>query len=170
MAHVAIRRNGKRLEAMARLRPPHNLSTAPTTEVVPRPRSPHLFKKGHERLGGRERGQPNHISRSTREAILLGLEIAGNTMGRQGIVSYVVAAARKDFKHGIALLSMVTPRSADLHVTHAPAPVTLEELDEQLRKLNLPPMRELYSPDFHGDSVEDATEAEVVAEEGAAQK
>jgi hypothetical protein len=80
------------------------------------------------------------LPRTTREAIREGLEAAGATMGPRGIVSYVTQAALADFKNGIQLLSMITPRSADLHVTHASAPVTLEQLDEQLAQLNLPPM------------------------------
>ena len=91
-------------------------------------------------------------------------------MGPRGIVSYVTQAALADFKNGIQLLSMITPRSADLHVTHAAAPVTIEELDEQLAQLNLPPMRELYAVDYRGsDPVEDTT-AEILEAEEAAKK
>ncbi len=110
---------------------------------------------------GRRKGGQNIISRSTRQCILEGLTIAGNTMGDQGVVSYVTQAALADFRHGIALLGMITPRQADVTITRAPAPVTLAELDAELARMNLPPMREVFAVDFRGSPNPD-DEAEIL--------
>ena len=65
------------------------------------------------------------------------------------------------------MLSMVTPRSADLRVTHAPAPITIEELNAELARQGLPPMGEIFRLDYQGSATpdDDVTEAELVASE-----
>ncbi len=88
-------------------------------------------------------------------------------MGPRGIVSYVTKAALADFRNGIQLLNMITPRSADLHVTHAAAPVTIEELDAELERQGLPRTAEIFPLSFRSEDDSDVTEAEIVAEEAA---
>jgi hypothetical protein len=62
------------------------------------------------------------------------------------------------------------PRQADIQVTRtAPEIRTIEALDEELRKLNLPCTRELYGIDYKGSPIE-ADEAEVVEAEMVAKK
>jgi hypothetical protein len=117
---------------------------------------------------GRQKGRANYVTRSTREAILEGLTTAGNSMGREGIVSYVVAAAKADFRHGIALLSMVTPRhlNADVTIRNEPVITTIEQLDAELAKAGLPPSRDIFKIDYKGTPApSDADEAEVVEAE-----
>jgi hypothetical protein len=126
------------------------------------------FQKDHRKIGGRARGVPNVVTRSTREAILEGLTIAGNSMGREGIVSYVVAAAKADFRHGIALLSMVTPRhlNADVTIRNEPVITTIEQLDAELAKAGLPPSREIFAISYkESPAPSDADEAEFVEAE-----
>jgi len=153
---------------MPKLRPAPVRTPLATEMVKPLPqRREFNFKKGHKKLGGRECGVPNVITRSTREAILEGLTIAGNSMGRQGIVSYVVAAAKADFRHGIALLSMVTPRhlNADVTIRNEPVITTVEQLDAELSKAGLPPSGEIFKIDFQGNPTpSDANEAELIDE------
>ena len=147
---------------MPKLREPHQSNTAPATQVVDRPQNAGLFQEGHQRAGGRLKGQQNHVSRSTREAILQGLEIAGNTMGRQGLISYIVAAARADFKYGVAMLGMVTPRTAHIDVTSCEQNfVSIADLDASLVAAGLPATREVFQLDYRSTAPE-AEETEVV--------
>ena len=59
---------------------------------------------------------------------------------------------------------MITPRQADVTITRAPAPVTLAELDAELARMNLPPMREVFAVDFRGSPNPD-DEAETLESE-----
>jgi hypothetical protein len=78
------------------------------------------------------------------------------------LVGFIEAAVREDRGYGIRLLCALAPKTADVTLRSAPSITTLEELDEQLAKLNLPPMRQLYPPDYRGDPAETITEAELV--------
>jgi hypothetical protein len=155
---------------MAKLRPPGTRVPEGITSMPRRNPKDYEFQKGHPRLenAGRARGTPNIIPRSTREAIFQGLAIAGNTMGKEGIVSYVVEAALADFKYGIALLSMVTPRhlNADVTIRNEPVITTIGQLDAELAKAGLPPSGEIFKIDFKGSPApSDVDEAEVVEAE-----
>jgi hypothetical protein len=131
--------------------------------VKPPRNSPNLFQKGHQRLGGRERGTKNAVTREVREAILLGLEIAGNRLGRFGMVSYIVEAALHDYKNGIAMLSLVTPRqiAATINTKTEISYPTLAELNEDLRKRGLKPPPELFVADWLGDDEVEVVENHV---------
>ena len=84
-------------------------------------------------------------------------------MGRQGIVSYVVAAAKADFKFGVQLLNMVVPKTAHIDVTRREHTfVSISELDDELQRQGLPKTREIFALDFSRG--EDDTEAELVVE------
>jgi hypothetical protein len=143
---------------MPKLRPLPQPNTSPVTNVA-RSRSPNLFQKGHKRVGGRERGTVNVVTREAREAILLGLEIAGNRMGRFGIVSYVVQAALSDYKNGIALLSLITPRqiAASITKTETIRYESVADIAADLEKMGIR-VPELFAADWVGDPVD----AEVV--------
>ena len=153
---------------MPRLRPSVRAPSEHENPLVPRPRVQDT-KPGERFPGsGRQKGRANYVTRSTREAILEGLTIAGNSMGREGIVSYVVAAAKADFRHGIALLSMVTPRhfNADVTIHNEPVITTIEQLDAELAKEGLPPSGEIFKVDYKGSPTpSDFDEAEVVEAE-----
>ena len=153
---------------MPRLRPSVRAPSVQENPLVSRPRVQDT-KPGERFPGsGRQKGRTNYITRSTREAILEGLTIAGNSMGRQGIVSYVVEAAKADFRHGIALLSMVTPRhlNADVTIRNDPIITTVAQLDAELAKAGLPPSGEIFKIEYRGQPApSDADEAEVVEAE-----
>ena len=70
-------------------------------------------------------------------------------------------------RHGIALLSMVTPRhlNADVTIRNEPVITTIEQLDAELAKAGLPPSREIFKIDYKGTPAPEADEAEVVEAE-----
>ena len=65
-------------------------------------------------------------------------------------MSWVVAAATADFRHGIALLSMATPGhlNADVTIRNEPVITTIEQLDAELTKAGLPPSGEIFKIDY----------------------
>ena len=68
---------------------------------------------------------------------------------------------KEDTSFGIKLLTAIVPRQSDVHITRAAPEIrTIQELDEELRKLNLPCTRELYCIDYKGSDPD--VEAEVV--------
>ena len=137
------------------------------TETVSRQPHPAAFKKGHAKLGGRPPGQGNFFSLGIRESILTALSNCG---GERGLVGFIEQAVQEDRGYGIKLLVALAPRQADVTVRNAPSVTTLQELDERLAQMNLPPARDIFSLDFKGDPVEDADEAEVVAAEDTAKE
>jgi len=112
------------------------------------------------------RGQPNVVTRSVREGIIAGLNAAG---GVGGVADYVTKVALQDHRLGVAMMSLVVPRQANIDVTrNEQMLVTIEDLDRSLLASGLPMTREIFALDFSRG--EDTTEAEVVAEEEAAKK
>ena len=135
--------------------------TPAVTEVVPQ-RPPHGFQKGHKQFGGRQRGQQNITSARVREAIILGLEAAGDG----NMADYVTKVALADHRLGVAMMSLVCPKAIDATVRHEPVLVTVEDLDRSLIASGLPPTRQVFGIDFRGsDTVEDDTEAMAVEAE-----
>jgi hypothetical protein len=99
---------------------------------------------------GRTRGQPNNISRLTREAIFEGLSRCG---GREGMVGFVIKATNENIKNGVAMLNMITPRIVDAIVTHNDMIFkTLAEVDTELAARGLPTSQEIFKLDFKGDT------------------
>src|SRR6476659_5059213 len=138
----------------------------PSSQVEPRPPREYPFKPGRSKTGGRVRGQPNVVTRSVREGIIAGLNAAG---GVGGVADYVTKVALQDHRLGVAMMSLVVPRQANIDVTrNEQMLVTIEDLDRSLLASGLPMTREIFALDFSRG--EDTTEAEVVAEEEAAKK
>jgi hypothetical protein len=103
-----------------------------------------------KKLGGRAKGTANLISRSVRESIIEGLARAGGG-GPEGVVRYVTAAAKADYKYGIALMSLVCPKAIEANIRHEQATlVTIEDLDIELQKAGLPPSSEIFKVDYKG--------------------
>jgi hypothetical protein len=152
---------------MPKLREPPSQVYPPASEKEPCAPNPGQFVKGRRKSGGRTPGVGNFFSLGVRESILTALSNCG---GERGLVGFIENAVREDTGYGIKLLVALAPRQADLTVRSAPSITTLQELDEQLARLNLPSTYQLFGPayalDFKGDPVE-ADEAEVVAEEAA---
>jgi hypothetical protein len=143
-----------------------------TSEIRQPP--PGRFEKGRAKSGGRAKGVGNFFSLNIRESILTALSNCG---GERGLVGFIEQAVQEDTSYGIRLLVALAPRMADINISRAAPEIrTVEELDEQLRKLNLPPMKTIYNLDFKGsiESIEDdaveANPAEVVVAEKAAKK
>jgi hypothetical protein len=99
--------------------------------------------------GGRLKGQPNNISRLTREAIFEGLSRCG---GREGMVGFVIRATEDNIKNGVAMLNMITPRIVDAVVTHNDMIFqSLAEVDTALAARGLPTSQEIFKLDYKSD-------------------
>ena len=109
------------------------------------------FQKGHQKMGGRKRGTPNHTTKFAREAIIEGLATIGEDgNGLNGLTGFVVRAARADIKYGVQMLGMVTPKQVDAVINHDPIEYkTVEDIDR-----GLPPMREIFQIEW-GSPVEE---------------
>ena len=106
---------------------------------------------------------------NTREAIVIALNNLGGG-GQDGLINWIEDAVREDTGFGIKLLTAIVPRQSDIHVTRTTPEIrTIEALDEELRKLNLPCTRELYGIDYKGSPI-DADEAEVAVAEDTAKE
>ena len=113
-------------------------------------------------MGGRAKGVPNVVTRSVRASIIEGLAQAGGG-GPEGVVNYVRKVATENSSLGVALLSLVCPRQAHVEVTrNEQVLLTIEDLDNSLRRAGLPVTAEAFRLDFRGDPAEDATEAEIL--------
>jgi hypothetical protein len=142
---------------MPKLREPPSQVYPSASEKERHTPNPGQFVKGRRKSGGRAPGIGNFFALGVRESILTALSNCG---GERGLVGFVESAVKENRGYGIKLLVALAPRQADLTIRSAPSVTTLQELDEQLARLNLPPMRDLYSIDYRGDPVE-ADEAEV---------
>jgi hypothetical protein len=144
---------------MPRLRTVSSVRTPLVTELV-KPRE-FNFKKGHKRIGGREKGTPNVITRSVREAIIAGLNAAG---GPEGMIAYVTRVALEDYRLGVAMMALVCPRQADVTFRSEPVLMSVEDLDRSLIEAGLPPTKQIYGLDFKGTAgpIEEAEEAEIL--------
>jgi hypothetical protein len=127
-------------------------STPAVTEVVPQQRPPHGFQKGHKRFGGRQRGQQNITSARVREAIILGLEAAGDG----NMADYVTKVALADHRLGVAMMALVCPKAIDATVRHEPVLLTIEDLDRSLAAAGLPGTSEVFKLDFSTGPIEEA--------------
>jgi hypothetical protein len=159
---------------MPKLRPlQQRIPDGSETEPAKAPANPHGFQRGRQKTGGRERGVPNAIPASAREAIAVGLARYGrDACGRpdlDGLSAFVYKCAEADLELGAKLLMCITPRTADIAVRREVEFRSLADLDASLAAAGLPTSREVFRLDFRGsDSVEDITEAEVVEAEVAA--
>jgi hypothetical protein len=145
---------------MPRLRIPRasQLDIAPPKDAT----DAHLFKKGRSKTGGRARGEPNVVTRTIREGIIAGLNAAG---GVEGVAAYVTRVALEDYRLGVAMMALVTPRQADVTIRNEPL-VTIEDLDRSLIAKGLPPTAEAFRLEYTTiDADEDVTEVEVVEAE-----
>lgn len=85
---------------------PHAAAAVPEQPV----KKPHRFQKGHKKMGGRVKGQSNHVTTLLREAVLLAAEAVGQDgKGGGGLEGYLRAIAAKDYKTYTQLLLKVMP-------------------------------------------------------------
>ena len=151
---------------MAKLRPPGTrVPTASETDSRLRPRT--LFEKGRAKTGGRPRGQGNLISADTRRDILRGIAAHGcDGKGTGGIAGAVYAACADNLRNAVSLLTAIVPKEASVNVTRTTEVqyTSIQELDDELRRLGLPPVGEVFKLSYASD-IDDATEAELVDSE-----
>ena len=114
------------------------------------------------RGGGRRKGIPNRTTRSSREAIIQALNECDPKDGMVGVIKKLI---RKNLDNVIPLLQLVTPKQADVMFRNEAPVLTVEDLDRSLIAAGLPVTRQVFGLDFRGEPVEDATEAELVAED-----
>ena len=138
------------------------------SQLETRPKTPHGFQRGRSKTGGRVRGQQNVVTRTIREGIIDGLNAAG---GAGGVADYVTRIALEDPKLAVQMMALVVPRQAHVEVTrNEQVLLTIDQLDESLRRAGLPVSNQIFALDFKGSDPEDVAEAEVVAEEDTAKK
>ncbi len=101
----------------------------------------HLFAKGHEKKGGREKGVTNKTTGLLKEAIILAAEAEGdNQKGRDGLVGYLRVLARREPNVFGRLLEKLLPYQltgkdgAPMQVVHN----TREQLIERMKERGLP--------------------------------
>jgi hypothetical protein len=126
-----------------------------------------MMEKGHPKLGGRRKGSVNKITKNTKDAILTALSEIGDEEGQGGLVGFIKQAVRKDIRHGVHLLAVISPKIIDVDVqeTTTARYRTLSELNEDLARRGAPPMREIYKIDYKGSPVQGTDEPEVVEAE-----
>jgi hypothetical protein len=129
------------------------------------------FKKGRAKTGGRKKGTVDITTKISRDAIIEGLAAIGEDgHGLNGLTGFVIRAARADIRYGVQMLGFVTPKQVDAVISHQPVRYqTVEEIDAELARVGLPPMKDIFQVDFVGTSVPDevagASEPEILPPE-----
>jgi hypothetical protein len=115
------------------------------------------FQKGRAKTGGRKKGTVNLTTKISREAIIEGLAAIGEDgHGLNGLTGFVIRAARADVRYGVQMLGFVTPKQVDAVISHQTVKYdTVEEIEAELARLGLPPMKEIFHVDFVGTPVPD---------------
>ncbi len=67
------------------------------------------FKPGDPKKGGRKKGTPNKTTALLKDAILKAAEQAGNKVGDEGMISYLVQQAEENPQSFMGLLGKVLP-------------------------------------------------------------
>src|SRR6478735_4463608 len=129
------------------------------------------FKKGRAKTGGRKKGTVNVATKISRDAIIEGLAAIGEDgHGLNGLTGFVIRAARADVRYGVQMLGFVTPKQVDAVISHQTIKYeTVEEIEAELARLGLPPMKDIFQVDFVGTAVPDeavgASEPEILPPE-----
>lgn len=110
-------------------------------EAAPKGDRSHLFAKGHEKKGGREKGMPNKVTVLLKEAILTAAEMEGdNQKGRDGVVGYLRTLARREPAVYGRLLEKLLPYQltgkdgSPMQMVHT----TKDQLRERFKERGLP--------------------------------
>ena len=99
------------------------------------------FKKGRNKTGGRKAGTPNKTTLVLREAVLTAAEAAGNEVGDDGLLSYLMRVALDHPSTFMPLLARVMPQQIKSQQTSPPTSSELhtpEEICEYLRQQDVP--------------------------------
>ena len=101
----------------------------------------HLFKAGHEKIGGREKGQKNRTTVLLKEAIIMAAAAEGlDTKGKDGLVGYLRRLSRREPAVFGRLMEKLLPYQltgkdgSPMQVTHT----TKEQFIERFKERGLP--------------------------------
>ena len=79
-------------------------------ETPPEVKNPGAFKKGHEKLGGRQVGTHNATTKLLKECILMAAELEGSDgNGKDELVGFLRRLANEDIRAFAMLLGRVLP-------------------------------------------------------------
>jgi hypothetical protein len=107
---------------------------------------PHLFEKGHAKLGGRQKGSKNRFGGDLREAVVLGIQAVGFMQkagkrgwkhGKGGVQGFVEWIALHEPKTAAALFARVLPYFINVGM-EVPEVVSEAEMEAMLKELGLP--------------------------------
>jgi hypothetical protein len=110
------------------------------TEAAPKKRD-HLFSKGHEKMGGREKGKKNKVTMLLKEAIMLAAEREGSDRhGREGLVGFLRQLSRREPAVFGRLMEKLLPYQltgkdgSPMQMVHS----TKEQLIERMKERGMP--------------------------------
>jgi hypothetical protein len=126
-----------------------------------------MMEKGHPKLGGRRRGSVNKITKNTKDAILTALAEIGDEEGQGGLVGFIKQAVRKDIRHGVHLLAVISPKLVDVDVSVEKTVryKTLQEIEADFAKRGIK-VPEIFRIEYSSDPSDFETiEAEIIPPE-----
>jgi hypothetical protein len=109
------------------------------------------YRKGHKKIGGRKKGTPNRLTAEIKEMIIAAFtELGADGRGEEGLKGFIKKIGREDLKSSAMLLRAVLPMqvNASINASVNVKYKTLEEANEEARKLGLPERRVLELMDF----------------------
>ncbi len=114
------------------------------------------FKKGHAKAGGRRKGVQNAVTRELKEAVLNAAAKHGfDGKGKDGLEGYMTMLAYEDKRIFSTFLRVLLPMQMNVTTEVERVPYkTVEEIDRELAACGLPPMRDLFVPDYRGTAGE----------------
>lgn len=119
------------------------------------PKGSHLFAKGHEKMGGREKGKPNKTTMLLKEAILMAAELEGlDRKGKGGLVGFLRNLARREPAVYGRLMEKLLPYQltgkdgSPMQMLHT----TKDQLVERFKERNLPMPPSLMDMPTHSNT------------------
>jgi hypothetical protein len=109
------------------------------------------YRKGHKKIGGRKKGTPNRLTAEIKEMIIAAFtELGANGRGEEGLKGFIKKIGREDLKSSAMLLRAVLPMqvNASINTSINVKYKTLEEANEEARKLGLPERRVFELVDY----------------------
>lgn len=104
------------------------------------------------RLGGRQKGTPNKVNATVKEALVMAMEASGlDGKGKDGMVGYLRWLSRAEAVAFATLIKSIIPLQlqAALNITNNNDPdevLSLEELEKRLAERGLRPMLDITPP------------------------
>lgn len=115
----------------------------------------HLFKKGHEKVGGREKGKKNKVTVLLKEAIIMAAEREGSDRhGKEGLVGFLRALSRREPAVFGRLMEKLLPYQltgkdgSPMQVVHS----TREQLIERMKERGMPLPPSLMDMPVHSNT------------------